>query len=65
MLTAPSVEAEIRQQMLRTFRKLDEERAQVDEARATMIEKQLQELRPKFEAESKSLSEAEKAIAWQ
>ena len=39
MLTAPTIESEIRQQMLRTFRKLDEERAQVDEARASMIEK--------------------------
>lgn len=65
MLTAPTIESEIRQQMLRTFRKLDEERAQVDEARARMIEKQLQELKPQFEAETKNLNEAEKAAAWQ
>ena len=65
MLTAPTVESEIRLQMVKTFRKLDNDSRAIDQARAPLVEQQLKQLRPKFDAASKEMSAAERDIAWQ
>ena len=65
LLTAPSIGDEIRQEFLNTIRRLDQENEAVEVARAPLIERQLQELKPKFDAATKQLSEELRDFYWQ